>query len=49
MPFIVLVRQKGGKDQERKLLGETWDFVQIPPRLDQYIEEETSKFLEPAK
>jgi len=48
-PSLVLVRQKDGKDQEWKLLGQTWDFVQIPPKLDQYIEEETSKFLEVAK
>ena len=48
-PSLVLVRQKGGKDQEWKLLGQIWDFVQIPPRLDQYIEEETRKFLEAVK
>jgi hypothetical protein len=45
-PSLVLVRQKDGKDQDWKLLGQTWDFVQIPPKLDQYIEEETSKFLQ---
>ena len=27
------------------LLGQTWDQVQIPPNLDQDIEEETTKFL----
>lgn len=27
------------------LLGKTWDHVQIPPKLDQHIEEETTKFL----
>lgn len=48
-PSLVLVRQKNGKDQEWKLLGQTWDFVHIPAKLDQYIEEETSKFLEAAK
>ncbi len=48
-PSLVLVRQKGGKGQDWKLLGKTWDFVQIPPQLDQYIEEETRKFLEPPK
>jgi hypothetical protein len=48
-PSLVLVRQKDGKDQERKLLGQTWDFVQFPPILDQYIAEETSKFLYEAK
>ena len=45
-PSLVLVRQKDGKDQEWKLLGQTWDHVQIPPKLDRYIEEETSKFLQ---
>ena len=45
-PSLVLVRQKDGKDQEWKLLGQTWDHVQIPPKLDQYIEEETDKFLQ---
>ncbi len=45
-PSLVLVRQKGGKDVERKVLGQTWDFAHIPPKLDLYIEEETRKFLE---
>ncbi len=45
-PSLVLVRQTGGKDVERKVLGQTWDFAHIPPRLDLYIEEETRKFLE---
>ena len=45
-PSLVLVRQKGGKDEERQVLGQTWDFAHIPPQLDLYIEEETRKFLE---
>ena len=48
-PSLVLVRQKGGKDVERKVLGQTWDFAHIPPKLDLYIEEETRKFLEGEK
>ncbi len=44
-PSLVLVRQKNGKDQAWRLLGQTWDHVQIPPKLDEYIEEETTKFL----
>ena len=48
-PSLVLVRQKGGKDVERQVLGQTWDFAHIPPRLDLYIEEETKKFLDEAK
>lgn len=46
-PSLVLVRQKD--KQKWKLLGQTWEFVHIPPKLDLYIEEETSKFLEAAK
>jgi hypothetical protein len=48
-PSLVLVRQKGGKDQDWKLLGQTWDLVPMPPLLDQYIAEETSKCLDEAK
>jgi len=48
-PSLVLVRQKGGKDVERQVLGQTWDFAHIPPKLDLYIEEETRKFLEGTK
>ncbi len=46
-PSLVLVRQKDGKDQYWKLLGQTWEMVQIPPKLDLYVEEELCKFLEP--
>ena len=45
-PSLVLVRQKAGKDQDWKLLGQTWEMVQIPPALDHYIKEETRKFLD---
>ena len=48
-PSLVLVRQKGGKDAERQVLGQTWDFAHIPPKLDLYIEEETRKFVDEAK
>ena len=44
-PTLVLVRQRGGKDQDWKLLGQTWEMVQIPPKLDLYIEEELRRFL----
>ena len=44
-PSLVLVRQRGGKDQDWKLLGQTWEMVQIPPKLDLYIEEELRRFL----
>ncbi len=45
-PSLVLVRKQHGSDQDWKLLGQTWELVQIPPRLHQYIEEEVTKFLE---
>ena len=48
-PSLVLVRRSGGKDEKWKLLGQTWEFVQIPPKLDQYIEEEMTKFLDEVK
>ena len=48
-PSLVLVRQKGGRDVVRQVLGQTWDFAHIPPKLDLYIEEETRKFLDEAK
>lgn len=47
-PSLVLVRQKGGKDQQRKLLEQVWEYAHVPPRLDLYVEEETRKFLEVA-
>jgi hypothetical protein len=45
-PSLVLLRQRGGREQDWKVLGQTWEMVHIPPKLDQYIEEETRKFLE---
>ncbi len=47
-PLLVLVRQKEGKDLDWKLLGQTWEMVEIPPKLDLYIEEELRQFLAPA-
>ncbi len=44
-PSLVLVRQKEGKDLDWKLIGQTWEMVQIPPKLDLYIEEELRQFL----
>ncbi len=46
-PSLVLVRQSGGKDQEWKLLGQTWENVEVPPLLDDYIEKEIGRFLQP--
>ena len=44
-PSLVLVRQKGGKDEQWKLLGETWQLVQDPIKLQGYVETEVSKYL----
>ena len=44
-PSLVLVRQKGGKDEQWKLLGETWQLVQDPIKLERYVETEVSKYL----
>jgi hypothetical protein len=48
-PSLVLVRQNGGKDVERKVLRQTWDSVHIPPQLDLYIKEEARKSVDEAK
>lgn len=47
-PSLVLVREERGKPREWKLLGQTWDYVHIPPQLDQYIEEEVGDFVQRA-
>ncbi len=47
-PSLVLVKQKEGKDLDWKLLGQTWEMVEIPPKLNLYIEEELRQFLAPA-
>jgi hypothetical protein len=44
-PSLVLVRQKDGKDEKWKLLGETWQRVTDPIKLQQYVETEVSKYL----
>jgi len=44
-PSLVLVRQKNGKDEKWKLLGETWQLVQDPIKLQRYVETEVSKYL----
>jgi hypothetical protein len=44
-PSLVLVRQKDGKDDQRTLLGDTWQLVENPVKFNAYIETEVSKFL----
>jgi hypothetical protein len=44
-PSLVLVRQKGGKEEMWKLLEETWQLVHDPIELNKYVEAEVSNFL----
>jgi hypothetical protein len=44
-PSLVLVRQKDGKDEKWKLLGDTWQLVHNPVRFNRYIETEVNKYL----
>lgn len=44
-PSLVLVRQKDGKDEKWKLLGETWQLVHDPPKMNSYLETEVRNFL----
>ena len=44
-PSLVLVRQKGGKDEKWKLLDKTWEFAENPIALKEYVERETDKLL----
>ena len=44
-PSLVLVRQKDGKEETWKLLGETWQLVHDPEKLNRYVESEVRGFL----
>lgn len=44
-PSLVLVRSQNGKEANWTTLKEVWDLVEIPPKLDDYIEEQTRKFM----
>jgi hypothetical protein len=48
-PSLVLVRQKGGKDDQRALLGDTWQLVEDSVKFNMYIETEVNKFLNDRK
>jgi hypothetical protein len=48
-PSLVLVRQKDGKDDQRTLLGDTWQLVEDPVKFNAYIEAEVNKFLSDQK
>ena len=44
-PSLVLVRQKGGKDEKWKLLDKTWELAENPIKLNEYVETEAEKLL----
>jgi len=48
-PSLVLVRQKGGKDEQWKLLSDTWEHAENPVKLNEYIEGEVEKILREGK
>ena len=48
-PSLVLVRQKGDKDQEWKLLNKTWEHVENLVKFNEYVEGEVEKFLHDPK
>ena len=48
-PSLVVVRQKAGKDEKWKLLGETWEHIENPAKFNEYVEGEVEKLLGNAK
>lgn len=44
-PSLVLVRSRNGKEAKWTTLRQIWDLVEIPPKLDHYIEEQMRKFM----
>lgn len=48
-PSLVLVHQKAGKDEQRILLGDTWQLAENPVKFNAYIETEVNKSLRDQK
>ena len=48
-PSLVVVRQKGGKDEKWKLLDKTWEHVENPFKFNEYVEGEVEKVLSDSK
>jgi hypothetical protein len=44
-PSLVVVRQKGGKDEKWKLLDKTWEYIENPLKFNAYVEGEVEKVL----
>ncbi|HRZ47640.1 MAG TPA: nitrophenyl compound nitroreductase subunit ArsF family protein [Candidatus Paceibacterota bacterium] len=45
-PSLVVVRQKGGKDEKWKLLDRTWEHIENPVKFNEYVEGEVEKVME---
>ncbi len=48
-PSLVLVKQRYGKEENWKLLADTWQLVHEPFKLNAYVENEVRNFLNGAK
>jgi hypothetical protein len=48
-PSLVLVRQKGGKNEEWTLLDRTWEHVEDPVKFNEYVEGAVKGFLTEAE
>ncbi len=44
-PSLVLVKRRDGKEEDWKLLGDTWQLVHEPIKLNAYVETEVRNFL----
>ena len=44
-PSLVVVRQKGGKDEKRKRLDKTWEHIENPMKFNEYVEGEVENLL----
>ncbi len=44
-PSLVVVRQKGGKDEKWKLLDKTWEHIENPLKFNEYVDWEVEKLL----
>jgi hypothetical protein len=48
-PSLVVVRQKGGKDEKWKLLDMTWEHIENPLKFNEYVEGGMEKVMESSK
>ena len=45
MISVVVVRRNHGKEEQWKLLGETWKLIENPVKFNEYVEAEVEKLL----